>query len=515
MSEQQTSYRQKQLATIKFERDKIKSLLPHLYSFEWYDWALQFFDSTNPMNLLCAGNQLSKSSTQIRKCIHWATSPKLQKSLWATPPRMFWYLYPSKDVATVEFEKKWVPEFLPRPPYDKHPIYGWKANYKDKHIYSIDFNTGVTIYFKTYSQDPQKLQSGTVHAIFTDEELPVGLLDELIFRLQAVAGYFHMVFTATIGQELWYKAIERIGKKDEAFREAAKWQISMYDCQKYANGKPSPWTHERIKAVEAMCPTVAAINKRVHGRFVQEEGLRYESYNSSKNRITVQDFCNRYKTNKNNLIPHGWDTFGAVDIGSGGPTGHPAATIMVAVRPDYKYGIAFRGWRGNKSQRTTSSDILEKYRTVRGRYTPIAQYYDWASADFFTFASGLGETFLKADKGEIGYETLNTLFKNEMFDVLDIGELDDLSFELSNIRVTTSKQNAEDDFSDALRYATSSIPWDYTGITDKFITARGTPPTGPKTEAQLRREMVFGEDDAPDPIREEIEDEIEYYNEMY
>src|SRR6185295_15948148 len=98
----------KQAATALSKKDieelkerKRRENLPHIYGFPWYSWAKDFFDSTNRFNFLCAANQISKSSTQIRKAIHWATEKSLWEGLW--PGRnvsQFWYLYPTRPVAT-------------------------------------------------------------------------------------------------------------------------------------------------------------------------------------------------------------------------------------------------------------------------------------------------------------------------------------------------------------------------------------------------------------------------------
>ena len=244
----------------KEAEEQRRNNLPHLYGFPWYPWSRAFFESTNPINILCAGNQISKSSTQIRKAIHWATAVDKWKELWPDnpTPRQFWYLYPSKDVSTAEFETKWEPEFMPQGEMKDDPVFGWEAVYKAGYIHHIRFNSGVRIYFKHYSQDVHKLQSGTVHAIFTDEELPVELFDELSFRVDAVNGYFHMVFTATMGQAYWYKAIERRGQKDEELPQAFKQQVSRWDCLRYEEKSahiPTPWTPEKIKRAEAKCST--------------------------------------------------------------------------------------------------------------------------------------------------------------------------------------------------------------------------------------------------------------------
>jgi len=83
----------------------IKKALPHLYGFPWYTWAKKFFDSRNRKCLITAANQISKSSTQIRKVIHWATAVNLWPELWPDKtPRVFWYMYPSLEVATKEVE---------------------------------------------------------------------------------------------------------------------------------------------------------------------------------------------------------------------------------------------------------------------------------------------------------------------------------------------------------------------------------------------------------------------------
>jgi hypothetical protein len=170
------------------ELAEIQDGLPHLHGFPWYKWAKEFFDSTNKETLLIASNQCSKSSTQIRKAIDWATDPRKWKKLWPNmlpgqKPNNFWYFYPTFDVWQAEFETKWEPDFLPRGKYKEHPIYGWSAEYERGQVKKIVFNSGVTIYCKAYSQKVKDLQTGSVYALFLDEELPVEYLPELQARL--------------------------------------------------------------------------------------------------------------------------------------------------------------------------------------------------------------------------------------------------------------------------------------------------------------------------------------------
>jgi hypothetical protein len=439
------------LQQIALLRQKIQLAegLPHLWGMSWYQWAWDFFQSTNRYNFLCAANQISKSSTQIRKCIDWATDVGKWPSLWRKRPLQFWYLYPTREVATIEFEKKWVEEWLPKGSYKDHPQYGWRGEYKNKYIWAIHFNTGVTVYFKTYATDAQHLQSGSVDAIFADEELPFALYPELNMRISATWGHFHMVFTATIGQVEWEETIEHIGSSRERFQGAFKRQVSMYDCLKYMDGSPSHWTEEKIEIIKKSCATNAEILRRVHGKFVKDSGLKYPSFDRVKNVKTPHP------------LPQSWPVFAGIDTGSGGGEGHPAAICFVAVSPDFKKGRIFRGWRGDHEQ-TTASDVLQKYLELKKGLNVVAAYYDWSDKDFGMIAQRSGVPVMPADKShERGEKILNVLFKNQILMVYDIPELHPLVHEFCTLSRDTHKTKAKDDFVDATRYAVVSIGWDY------------------------------------------------------
>jgi hypothetical protein len=338
--------------------------------------------------------------------------------------------------------------------------------------------------------------------MFTDEELPQDLLDELMLRLQAVDGYFHQVFTATRGQNLWYRAIERIGKKDETFVGAFKIQVTMYDCLQYEDGDTNtPFTREKIERIKALCSTENEVLKRVYGRFVMDEGLKYPEFSRSKNVVKPYE------------IPKDWLIYSGVDIGSGGKDNHPAAIVFIAVRPDFQKAAVFRGWRGAGIV-TTSKDVLDKYRMLRGNLKPIIQSYDWASVDFSTYASALGETFTKAEKShDKGEDTLNTLFKNKMLDIFDIEELQGLPDELTSVRQGENKRHAKDDYIDSLRYAVMPIPWDWTSCTNAF--KEYVEAAKKKTPEEIEIEVRRGELDEDNDDSRFIEDEIDFYNELY
>lgn len=497
------------------QKEQLMADLPHLYGWPWYPWAKEFFDSTNRMNLLCAANQISKSSTQIRKCLHWATAQELWPSLWGREPNLIWYLYPSKDVATQEFEKKWLPEFMPRGEQRDSAYYGWEAEYDHKHIKAIHFNSGVSVYFKTYAQDPKTLQSGSVYAVFCDEELPENLYDELKFRLAGTRGYFHMVFTATLNQELWWRALEAKGTSQELFPGAYKRQVSMYDCLTYLDDTPSPWTRDRIQEVIDDCKSHAEVLRRVFGRFIKEEGRTFHTFDPTRH------YCEPF------AIPEEWPRYAGADIGSGGETGHPSSLCYIAVRPDHKKGYVYKGWRGDKIQ-TTADDVLKKDRELKlPKENFVLKKYDFAAKDFGTLSDRYGQGWTKAEKNhEIGEGIINTLYRNNMLEIFDTDELRKLGTEMINLQKSTPKTKAKDDFCDSQRYCAVDIPWVFPDLEkgpDDRDSEVDAIPKHPKTQeewneyylAERRARFVDPREEPESNWEQEVQAEIDHWNDQY
>jgi phage terminase large subunit-like protein len=468
--------------------------LPHLYGQKFYSWAREFFESTEKDNFLCAANQIGKSSIQIRKAIHWATAKDLWPKLWHTPPVQLWYLYPTRDLCNIEIVTKWEREFLPRGKYKEDPVYGWHFEKDSKDYKAIHFNSGCSIYFKAYSQNPQALQAGTVHAIFTDEELPEHLYDELNLRRAATDGYFHMVFTATLGQELWRRTIEEIGTSKEKFPDSFKRQVSMYDCLTYDDGTSSHWTKDRIKRIERSCKSQAEVDRRVYGRFVKDEGLKYPCFDRSVNVVDKSE------------IPSSWLTYAGIDVGGGG-TSHPSAISILRVSPDFSKGIVCRGWRGDGVV-TTASDVLSKYQELTSGLQVVAAYFDFSAKDFGTIAARSGVTVTPAEKSHaIGEQTLNVLFKNKMLVIEDRVELEPLVSELCTLSTDTKKSHATDDFIDSLRYATSKINWNWSHLASTTISEKRK-----ISDEEMFRRGLLGDENGSELL---IEEEFEWWNELY
>jgi phage terminase large subunit-like protein len=445
--------------------NNMRADLPHLYGLKFYVWARKFFECRNRMNLLCAANQIGKSSIQIRKFIEWAGNKSLWDKLWTMPPSQFWYFYPSQETIDTEFTKKWVPEFLPRGAMKVDKDYGWEPVMVNGSIGGVAFKSGVTIYFKTYGQRILNLQTSTVHMIGCDEEMPEEFVDELMARLRFTSGYFSQVFTATRGLPLWYRAMECIGTEDEAFPKAFKQVVSMWDCQLYEDGTPSPWTPQRIAEEEALCTSKKEVLKRIYGRFVKDEGLRYETFNPERNVQTGEL-----------PPPDDWKYYAGIDIGSGGKIASgaarsSAAVVIVAVNPENTRGRVVRTWRGDNEE-TTAGDILKKYLEVKGNLKITLAVYDYASREFGLLSSRLSAGIIPADKTRSsGEQTLNLLFKTASLQI-DGGVYHNqkLVTELMSIPGGEKKNRRfQDDLADALRYVIAAIPWDISKISPEAV----------------------------------------------
>ncbi len=488
------------------ERVRLAEGLPHKYGWKWYKWAREWSESRNKIALLCAANQISKSSTQIRTCIEWATNKELWDELWGRRPTQFWYLYPTKPQTNQEWVTKWQ-EFMPRGEFETDPDYGWKVEKSRGDVIAIHFNSGVHVYFKSYAQETEALQTGTCDAVFCDEELPMEHYDELKMRLSASNGYFRMVFTATLGQDFWRRAMEPETTEKEECIGAHKATVSLYDAMFYEDGTPSIWSAEAIARVRGNCSTEQEILKRVMGKFILLGGRCVEAFDLKRHVKPMH------------TIPASWVWYAAVDPGSGGEEGHPAGIVFVAVRPDYRQARVPLCWRGDKIQ-TENTDVLKKYVELKKEHKieVIQAAYDWACKDFEIIATRNGVPFQKAEKShEIGEKTLGDLFKNDALFLYENPEVMKLAGELATLKKSTIKRDRQDNLYDPLRYACNLIPFDWSFITkgpgEEYQEASPEKPRTDLEQQVIDRRAAMSDIDPEEQLK--IEDEIAEANESY
>lgn len=430
------------------KQDELEENLPHAYQrhWKWYKWAKDFYDSMNPVCVLCAANQISKSSTMIRKHIEWATNKRIWKKAWDHEPRIFWYFYPTLEIGSVEIKSKWVPDFMPRGPLIHSPTWGYELDIKNKQVQAIHWRSGVSTFLKSYEITSTNLQSASVDLLCADEELPEALFPELMARVSATDGYFWTVYTATLGQEMWRRVTEEKGEF-ELMPDAFKRQISMYDCQRYIDGTPGRWPIEKIERQKKIYATDEEIGRRVYGKFILDADREYPGYSPKRN------------LKKPHRLPKTWLVYAGIDVGSG--TGHPPAVVFCSVSPDFKQGRIFRAWRGDNTD-MIAGDVLDKYLELSADLTVVHAVYDWASSDFGKIAQRRGIPIGRANKSrDVGIQLVNTLYKNEILAIHDNEETQKLSSEMVALKRNAKKNTAKDDLCDAQRYCLMQIPWDW------------------------------------------------------
>lgn len=464
-----------------------------------YPWQRRFYDAKNKYVTLVASNQSGKSAIQIRKCINWATNKALWTELWDKAPIQFWYLYPDGSTATREVMEKWIREFLPTGAMKDHPVYGWEMRKRQGDVDFIRFNSGVTVYFKTYSQNVHYLQAGSCHAIFCDEEIPWEIIPELQMRVVAFNGYMNFAFTATRGQDEWRRVVEERGK-DEIWKEGEtdilKLQVTAYECLTYEDGSPSTvWSHEKIEETKKFLATESQIKRRLYGRFIKDEGLKYPSFNREKHLIEAA-----------NIDLAMGSVYAGVDYGSG--TNHQSAICFVWVSEDHTYGVIFDIWVGEKGIPTDAGTVIKKYKEMVAHHgcQVTRVFYDWACADLKTIANSTGLFFEPADKSHAtGERILNTLFESNMLKLMKEGSYEALAHQLESLTLDEVKRFALDDAADAARYSLTKIPWNYVDLNDK-------PTPIPITQKKnTRHEHLI----KPDTTEESIEDDINFWNEQF
>ena len=458
------------------EEKKRREKLPHLYLHPRYKFQQEFEEEIDKKyQIIVSANQVGKSSTAIQRVIRIATEPETWPKYWpdahkaGIKPAQWWYLYPSIDVASVEFREKWEP-LLPKFDED-HPQYGWKVIKTGTKIRELSFNTGINIYFKSYEQSVQNLQSGSCYLLVCDEELPTNLLPELQMRTNATRGYMWFVFTATLGQEFWKNVVE---ERTRWKKEAKVWQVSLYDCQKYADGTKSKWTTKIIKETIAKCTSEAEAQRRVFGRFVKTEGLAFPTFNRERHLMPYR------------RIPKDWLVVAGVDYGSGVGSaidvrdrGHPSSIAFVAVNPAKTQAVVMRSWRGD-GMLTTCQDVVNKYKEIAETVPSVDYiYYDFSAKDLYIYANQNGLPFMPADKSRTtGVDLINVLLKNNRLSFLHPAIVDraeqeadgipdnmleglKLAAEMESLSTATSKTSAKDDLCDALRYALNGVGFDW------------------------------------------------------
>ena len=507
-------------------QERQKQLLPHLYAFNLYEWQRRFiecFDHTSPyftpyrQSWMNAANQIGKSVCNVIKMNKMSTEIEKWAKWWpGWKPTQFWYLLPDYPTIEREVEDKWIPTILPSQELKDHPRWGWKLHKRNGKIWKLEWNTGLSVYLLSYSQQASARQASTLGAVFIDEEPPFEIMGEIAMRTAAAGahgGYISGVMTPTTGQEEWRRVFEEVGKDKEIYKNSFKQTVTLYDCMQFEDGTPSHWTEERIEDVISKLGSQAEIDLRTKGAFVAQEGLVYEGFNAGENVKPVEQ------------IPPDWMYVSGIDIGSGGKQ-HASGIIILAIAPDFSRARVIRAWKGTPDNvlswrsrhnkpggpETSTGDILEIYTSIKRELQPrgwFGEFYDWASKDFQILAERAGLSVQKAEKGvDLGQGIINTVFKYNVLSIDETPENHDLVVELNTLRhgKTKTHSGSFDDLVDALRYAVTKIPFPMERIKDV---------NQPVSKPPQRRRLGRHDGDEQENFLDEFEEDIQFWQGQY
>lgn len=486
--------------------------LPHLYCFPLYMWQKKIWDGVlnDPEGKFrffytFAANQIGKSSIMQRVAIALATEPKYWKR-FKRRPKTILYFYPDKKTILTEFRDKWQ-EFLPRNGYENHPKYGYKVKYEGQWLSHIIFNSGITLYFKTYGgqksggNSSQKIQGVTPAAIFLDEETPKSLESELMSRLNSPINEGSVMVsncTPTLGQQ-YLKDIQD-GKRK--IPRSMVQTISLYDCLEYWDGSPSIWTLQKIKETEAQYGTQREIDIRVHGKFMRMDGLAVSAFNAD---VNVKD---------GHPLRKEWgEVYAGIDYGVGGKTAHPSAITFVKVKHDFTEAKIIHTWKPDNSKRWTVDEVLTKYIEMCNELHihphDVNASYDWSMAEMSLIAERRGISIEKANKDRtLGFATLNSLFKNQMLTLYKNGDWETMVEEFGSFSLDGVKEG--DDQIDSLRYAITGIMFNFENIQIKAQEQD-------KPKRISKKRLSRSDDGLQELVDDEVtvEEEINEWNDYY
>lgn len=219
-----------------------------------------------------------------------------------------------------------------------------------------------TIYFRSYEQGRENLQSLTADLVYCDEEPPQDVYAEMMARLAATGGHFMMAFTPLKGmtpivQEYWNGE----DKDKELFC------MSIYEVDHIAKFP------EKIAQIRSMYAGLSEQEReaRMMGIPAMGSGVVYPVDDSVLK-------CEAFQ------IPSDWKRIAGLDFGRGE---HPIACVWCAFDPEgccYVYDC-FKLTRVGDSE--IASQILS-----RGNYIPVSWPHDFMRSSGISSINGLEKT---------------------------------------------------------------------------------------------------------------------------
>ncbi len=219
-----------------------------------------------------------------------------------------------------------------------------------------------TIYFRSYEQGRENLQSLTADLVYCDEEPPQDVYSEMMARLAATGGHFMMAFTPLKGmtpivQEYWN------GDDPEKFLVC----MSIYEVDHIAKFP------EKIAQIKSMYAGLSEQEReaRMMGIPAMGSGVVYPIDDAVLK-------CDAFQ------IPNDWKRICGLDFGRGE---HPIAAVWLAFDPE---GVCYL-YDCFKLTRVGDLEVANQL-LARGDYIPVSWPHDFVRSSGISSINGLEKT---------------------------------------------------------------------------------------------------------------------------
>lgn len=241
-------------------KGKVDLKVPHLSRHKFYKWSRRLLDSKASRVILCAGNQVGKSTAMAIRNIDWITDIEGKKDRWSSDVKAnsFLYLYSDKGTMASELKSVWRPLLL------------MDGKCKSSYLYAkmgddfIDFpNVGSRIYFRLHDF-AEDVVPGRYDHITIDEEPRLSLQ---CIKVLMECPYFVCGYTPVLRHGVMSKILCTPG----LFSKVESIRVSLYECLKYEDGDDAtPWDRDDILRFEGKLASGEEVQRRVYASLLGE-----------------------------------------------------------------------------------------------------------------------------------------------------------------------------------------------------------------------------------------------------
>lgn len=231
----------------------------------------KFLDSKAKIKALFGGNQFGKTTTgafaAIKDCIE--------------NPNHHWWAGSETNDLSIKVQQFKINAMLPRDEVESSVIYSSTRGFRNG---VVTFKNGSTISFKTFAQERERWQGGTLHGIWLDEEPGYDIFEECLPRLVAHNGQLMFTMTSLCG---FTKIVEFLLHGDKS-QGVEVFFGSTWENSTEFGGALDP---EAIATLENRYDDPDERKARIHGIPSPKSGIVFKTFQDAYPTVISLDKC--------------------------------------------------------------------------------------------------------------------------------------------------------------------------------------------------------------------------------